>query len=219
MTDTPEVTPSDVKPETTLEAIPQAIPIAEPIESILVEEVRAPVPMSNSDRVLASWSEPQALADKFVASERTQGWLVSGVVILLASIGTPIAVYFLWPDFFWIIPIVLGYVVAIIGLVWLTHFLPAYVHETTRWKLDETGFEIRRGVWWRHVITIPRARVQHTDVAQGPFSRQFGLAKLVIHTAGTATPAIELAGLKLEVAHQIRDSLIAKPASNEATHG
>jgi membrane protein YdbS with pleckstrin-like domain len=70
--------------------------------------------------------------------------------------------------------------------------------------------EIRRGIFWRREITIPRARVQHTDVRQGPLQRQYGVAKLVIHTAGTEAASIELNGLSLPIAKWLRDALIGE---------
>ena len=73
--------------------------------------------------------------------------------------------------------------------------------EGTHYFLDERGIEIRRGVWWRHVVHVPRSRVQHTDVNQGPIERTYGLAHLIIHTAGTISASVALEGLERAVAH------------------
>jgi len=56
--------------------------------------------------------------------------------------------------------------------------------------------------------TVPRSRIQHTDVSQGPLQRPFGLATLTVHTAGTQFAAVPLSGLAKEVAEAIRDQLI-----------
>ena len=45
------------------------------------------------------------------------------------------------------------------------------------------------------MIHVPRSRVQHTDVSQGPVERRFGLGTLVIYTAGTDYARVDLAGL------------------------
>ncbi len=76
------------------------------------------------------------------------------------------------------------------------------------WRIDAAGMRIRRGVLWRSVVSIPRSRVQHTDVRQGPVERAFGLATLVVHTAGTEHASIALAGVAHETALAIRDHLI-----------
>ena len=50
--------------------------------------------------------------------------------------------------------------------------------------------------------------MQHTDVSQGPLERRFGLATLVVHTAGTAHASVELPGLQHAVAIEVRDFLV-----------
>ncbi len=55
---------------------------------------------------------------------------------------------------------------------------------------------------------MPRSRVQHTDVSQGPLERRFDLATLVLHTAGTQHAAVSLGGLSHKAALAIRDYLI-----------
>ena len=55
---------------------------------------------------------------------------------------------------------------------------------------------------------MPLARVQHTDVHQGPLMRRFGLAKLIVHTAGTENSAVELNGLSFATAQRLRDALV-----------
>ena len=61
---------------------------------------------------------------------------------------------------------------------------------------------------WRQVTSVPRSRVQHIDVAQGPLIRRFELAQLIIHTAGTEHATVELNGLAHDVALRLRDFLI-----------
>lgn len=78
----------------------------------------------------------------------------------------------------------------------------------TRWKLDEHGFHVRRGWLWRIDVLVPRSRVQHLDVERGPLERRFSLASLVVHTAGSQTPALRLSGLADADAVALRDALI-----------
>ena len=46
------------------------------------------------------------------------------------------------------------------------------------------------------------------DVSEGPIERSFGLATLVIHTAGTEQAAVSLGGLARDTAFRVRDWLI-----------
>ncbi len=105
----------------------------------------------------------------------------------------------------------------LLGLVWLAlvaaaagsaWFLPPRRYRHCSWRLSAFGLEIRRGVWFRHWISLPRARVQHTDVERGPLGRRFGLATLVVHTAGQQDSEVRLEGLAHETALAIRDHLL-----------
>lgn len=86
---------------------------------------------------------------------------------------------------------------------------PAVTYRHTTYEISEQGIRIRRGVVWRTVSSVPRSRVQHTDVAQGPVERMFGLATLIVYTAGTHHASVTLSGLARETAFLIRDHLIA----------
>jgi membrane protein YdbS with pleckstrin-like domain len=85
---------------------------------------------------------------------------------------------------------------------------PRWEHRHTAYAVHESGLDIWRGIVWRRVISVPRSRVQHTDVEQGPLQRKFGVATLIVHTAGTGEARVALAGLTRETALEIRDFLI-----------
>lgn len=94
-------------------------------------------------------------------------------------------------------------------LVFRAQVWPGLAYRYASYRVSPAGIEIRRGVLWREVHFIPRSRVQHTDVAQGPIERQFGLATLVLYTAGTAHAAVHVSGLDRDTALRIRDHLVA----------
>jgi hypothetical protein len=98
-------------------------------------------------------------------------------------------------------------VLALLGL-WHAIRWPARAYEHTFYRVDDQGIEIRKGVYWRVVINVPRSRVQHIDVSQGPLERRFGLGKLSIYTAGTEYALVALRGLTHERALRIRDHLL-----------
>ena len=80
------------------------------------------------------------------------------------------------------------------------------------WKLDDTGLHVKRGRLWRKEILVPRSRVQHLDIERGPIERHFGLATLVVHTAGTRLQAVRQPGFQDADAVALRDALV--PASD-----
>ncbi|GJM20541.1 MAG: hypothetical protein DHS20C15_04560 [Planctomycetota bacterium] len=80
--------------------------------------------------------------------------------------------------------------------------------EATSWRVDDAHLRICKGVWWRRELHVPRSRIQHTDVTQGPLQRSYGVATLVVHTAGTAYSTVSLDGLTHARAQQLRDKLV-----------
>jgi uncharacterized protein len=58
-------------------------------------------------------------------------------------------------------------------------------------------------------------RLQHVDLRRGPVERQFGLATLVLHTAGTHAASITIPGLDADEAVRLRDRL-AEIGGNDA---
>lgn len=92
--------------------------------------------------------------------------------------------------------------------VWQLWRWPDISYRHASYRLDELGIEIRKGAYWRAITHVPRPRIQHTDVSQGPLERRFGLGTLVIHTAGTMNAKVTLAGLEHATARRIRTYLI-----------
>jgi membrane protein YdbS with pleckstrin-like domain len=100
------------------------------------------------------------------------------------------------------------------ALVLHTQRWPLIQYRHASYRVDEEGIEIRRGVYWRQVINVPRSRVQHTDVSQGPLERRYGLGTLVIHTAGTDHARVALGGLDHAIALRIREHLLPRERSD-----
>jgi len=106
-------------------------------------------------------------------------------------------------------PLVLPLVVLALGLL-ATLVLPRRRYRRWGYKEGEDELEIRRGMVMRVRTIVPFGRVQHIDVAQGPIQRPFGLATLILHTAGTQGAAVPLPGLDHSAAEAMRDRIRAK---------
>ena len=98
-------------------------------------------------------------------------------------------------------------------LAWRAQAWPEIAYRHASYTVDPQGIEIRRGVFWRTITSIPRSRVQHTDVSQGPLQRTHELGTLVVYTAGTDHARVDLPGLAHARALRIREHLLPK---NEA---
>ena len=82
---------------------------------------------------------------------------------------------------------------------------PRRIYARLRYRLTDRLLQVVRG-WLFHVDTVvPLVRVQHIDVTRGPLEKMFGVATLVVHTAGTHNSIVTLPGLAPERAAQIRD--------------
>lgn len=97
--------------------------------------------------------------------------------------------------------------VALLLGIWLAIVAPP--RRWRHWGYAFTGSELHVAHgWWTQVHTIvPVVRVQHIDVAQGPLERAFGLARLMLHTAGTDQTVVTLPGITRATAEEIRDAI------------
>ncbi|MEL7060432.1 MAG: PH domain-containing protein [Acidobacteriota bacterium] len=156
-----------------------------------------------------SAGEPQSgdrrLDPRFVPYSRL-GSLIGMLILAAFSVPPTIGFWVAWPARMgWIALAWFG----LLGLLLLRAWIWAGVrYRHIFWRLDDNGLRIRRGVWWRSVTSVPRSRVQHTDVSQGPIERRFGLATLTVYTAGTQHASVPLAGLEHEQALAVRDVLL-----------
>lgn len=152
--------------------------------------------------------QPRQLALNSITVDRMGAWIVAGII----GLPTLAAVITLW--YVLELPLIanlgmlFGWLLLVGWLLWGATIYPRLAYNHASYTLSPLGIEIRRGVYFRHVHNIPRSRVQHTDVRHGPIARHFGLATLIIHTAGTQNHTVTLGGLQRETAMRIRDYLI-----------
>jgi membrane protein YdbS with pleckstrin-like domain len=152
----------------------------------------------------------RSLDPRYIALQRQVGWITSAVLSAISGVGAAVLLLSLrWP---WAVEMaVAGVAVICLALfTWWLQAWPPIEYRYASYRVDLNGLEIRRGVLFRTVINVPRSRVQHTDVSQGPLQRRFGLATLVVHTAGTSSAEVHLPGLTHEVALSIRDHLLPR---------
>ncbi len=85
----------------------------------------------------------------------------------------------------------------------------------TRWRLDDRGLQVSRGLIWHSEVLVPRSRVQHLDIERGPIERRFGLATLIAHTAGTRLHALRQSGFRDADAVALRDALLPEASRHD----
>ncbi len=93
---------------------------------------------------------------------------------------------------------------AIAPIVWAVAIVPdviAYIALHLRWDttwyvITDRAVRIRRGIWVIHESTITFENIQNVEVRQGPVQRHFGVANLIIQSAGGGSAASAEGGVK-----------------------
>ncbi len=96
--------------------------------------------------------------------------------------------------------------VVLVGVV-LALVLPRLRYRFWRFDLRPEELYLERGVWNRVRTIVPLRRIQHLDVSQDLLERNYGLGKLIVHTAGTRSSDVVLPGLRFEEAERLRDEV------------
>jgi uncharacterized protein len=127
------------------------------------------------------------------------GPLALGVLILeVATVFRPIGPF----------PFALT-LVALAGAALAVGVAPVVRYRYWRHAATEEALFAERGWFTRVRTVVPLRRVQHLDVAESVFEREAGLARLVVHTAGTRNNTVVVPGLRRERAVALRDAMRA----------
>lgn len=95
-----------------------------------------------------------------------------------------------------------------IGLLTLTLLSPPLSY--ARWRYGFLGdlLLLRYGILFVEERAVPVKRMQHVDLVRGPIERLFGLATLVVFTAGNEGSAFRVPGLAAARAQELRDRIV-----------
>ena len=148
------------------------------------------------------------LDPRYLMLRKRRGWINAIVypLIWLAIVSAAVGL-FAFRDFVIRPTYALWGIWAIAYAIWCVR-KPILAYRHASYRVSEHGIEIREGVIWRRVINVPRSRVQHIDVSQGPFERRHGIGTLAIYTAGVRHAMVALPGLDHARALRIRDFLL-----------
>ncbi|MBL8748960.1 MAG: PH domain-containing protein [Planctomycetes bacterium] len=95
-----------------------------------------------------------------------------------------------------------------LGLLALTILSPPLAW--LRWRFAFLGdlLLMRYGILFVEERAVPVKRMQHVDLVRGPIERLFGLATLVVFTAGNEGSAFRVPGLSAARAQELRDRIV-----------
>ena len=162
------------------------------------ESAALPTPFLVSDA-------PQSLDPRVVKAWRLRRWITT--LVLGAALGVAaLVVGFKEPEARpWAAGVWVGWIV--VRLVWGVFYTRrSYRHWS--YRLDGQVLEIAHGVWWKTAQLLPLSRLQHADIQRGPIERRYGLASLVLYTAGTQGAVLIIPGLDADAAVVLRDHLV-----------
>jgi membrane protein YdbS with pleckstrin-like domain len=95
-----------------------------------------------------------------------------------------------------------------LGLLLLGVLAPPLAY--ARWRYAFLGdlLLMRYGILFVEERAVPVRRMQHVDLVRGPIERLFGLATLVVFTAGNEGSAFRVPGLAAATAGHLRDRIV-----------
>lgn len=85
-----------------------------------------------------------------------------------------------------------------------------------RYAVDEHRLHIRDGIIKRNQLTLDFARIQQADVREPWYFRPFKLAVLGVESAGSEKKEVELAGLGIDYAYQLKAQMLAESVAQQA---
>jgi uncharacterized protein len=92
----------------------------------------------------------------------------------------------------------------------------------TRLSFPRRGYLVRerdiayqRGLIRYKLTSIPFNRIQHVELIQSIIAKRLNLATIKVYTAGSSSDDLEIPGLPLQVASQIREFLTGKISPDE----
>lgn len=129
------------------------------------------------------------------------GKLALWLVVLCAGVGAfvakPALMHSVGSFWFWLVPLALG------NIAW-----PLLSWHYRRFALREHDVLLQEGVFFRRQSAQALVRVQHVQLRQGPLQRLFGLATLVLCTAGKDAADCKLRHLPLAQAEDLRNHIL-----------
>jgi uncharacterized protein len=157
----------------------------------VVQQTPEPVFLLLDPRVVKLWRVRHAILTVVLVG-------IATVAVLSVGLATD---RWLWP--------VAGWQALLLLRLFLLFWYPPRAYRAWGYRIDGKVLETRHGIWFQIHQLLPLPRLQHVDLHSGPIERSFGLASLLLHTAGTQHASIVIPGLDAREAARLRDELVA----------
>ena len=108
-----------------------------------------------------------------------------GFTVAYVAVAIALCVKGLW----WVALLLFPVAFAIIVLPDIVVFIGLHLRFDTTWYvMTDRSLRIRRGIWSIEEVTITFENVQNISLQQGPLQRHYGIANLMVETAGGSAP-------------------------------
>lgn len=115
-------------------------------------------------------------------------------------------------------PILAAFTALALALIGIGLLIAAWLR--FRYRVSSDAVQLQQGVFTRHRLTLQFQRIQNIRIERPPYLRVFGLARLSIESAGSASQEVHLPGIPEAMAEQLRDQALAgNVGSGEASQG
>ncbi|MGZ5286170.1 MAG: PH domain-containing protein [Flavisolibacter sp.] len=132
-------------------------------------------------------------------------WLITAAIFAVIGAVVVFALSKLTDSYGWLIVLA-----AWILLVGIHYFTLQKNFPILAFAVREKDVVTRKGWLIRSIKICPFNRIQNCSVQSGPLERKYGLASLVIYTAGTEGADMRIAGLLQEEADNLRYFILSK---------
>ena len=92
-------------------------------------------------------------------------------------------------------------------------------HRRFRFRLEQDAVRVRRGLLVRRELRIRFGRVQNIQLGQPFYFRPFGLVRFSLETPGAAEKEVELPGIPMTLAEQMRDRIAGMVEAGPSSEG
>lgn len=151
---------------------------------------------------------PRVELQDFKGLERPYRWFLvirNSLFFIMLILGLGFVQPFIETDtpeiYFYIAYAVLSFLL-ILSVIWAIIAFPK-----KGFLLRQHDLSYQSGVLQTKMTSIPKNRIQHVELRQGPVLRLLKLSKIVIYTAGGSGSDLSISGLKPSVAEQIKEDL------------
>src|SRR5215813_5040648 len=169
---------------------------------MIEEEIK---PFERADQAPYSTGGFRPLDSRVVSLWRVSGLIGFGALLLRLLIPVVVVGVAEPRALVWLI---LAWLAATVVTVWICLWYPPRLYRSWGYRIDAKVLETRSGRVFQRARLLPLSRLQHVDIERGPLERMYGLAALVLHTAGTHSANVRIPGLEAAEAMRLRDHLI-----------